>query len=130
MPRELALETATTKMGGWRLALVEEAVEKVYKHYGGKEEEQERNALGAEYRSRYDSFSIETSNPPFPYFIGVWDTVRALGIPGSSGLVFWRHAFHNATLNPHTPHARQALSIDENRQIFAPEIWDQSEQSP
>src|SRR6266540_5327643 len=82
-----------------RLALVEEAVEKVYKHYGGNEKEKERIALGAGYRDRYHSFCIDASNPPFPYFIGVWDTVRALGIPGSSGLVFWRHAFHNATLN-------------------------------
>jgi hypothetical protein len=90
------------------LALVEEAVEKVYKHYGGKDKEQERHALGAEYRGRYRSFSIEASNPPFPfpYFIGVWDTVRALGIPGSSGIIFWRHAFHNATLNPRVPYAR------------------------
>jgi len=113
-----------------RLALVEEAVEKVYKHYGAKYREQERKALGAEYRARYHSLSIEASSPPFPYFIGVWDTVRALGIPGSSGLVFWRHAFHNATLNARVPYARQALSIDENRQIFAPEIWDESEESP
>jgi uncharacterized protein (DUF2235 family) len=28
------------------------------------------------------------------------------------------------------PYARQALSIDENRQIFVPEIWDESEESP
>jgi hypothetical protein len=113
-----------------RLALVQEAVENVYKHYGGNEKEKERIALGAEYRDRYHSFSIDASSPPFPYFIGVWDTVRALGIPGSSGLVFWRHAFHNATLHGRVPYARQALSIDENRQIFAPEIWDESEESP
>jgi uncharacterized protein (DUF2235 family) len=113
-----------------RLALVEEAVEKVYKHYGDNEKEKERIDLGAEYRARYHSFSIDASNPPFPYFIGVWDTVRALGIPGSSGIVLWRHAFHNATLNARVPYARQAQSIDENRQIFAPEIWDDSEESP
>jgi hypothetical protein len=113
-----------------RLALVEEAVEEVYKHYGGNEKERERIALGAEYRDRYHSFSIDASNSPFPYFIGVWDTVRALGIPGSSGLVFWRHAFHNATLHARVPYARQALSIDETRQIFAPEIWDEAEESP
>jgi uncharacterized protein (DUF2235 family) len=112
-----------------RLALVEEAVEKVYKHYGDDQKKRERIALGAAYRDRYDSISIEGSDPPFPYFIGVWDTVRALGIPGSSDLVFWRHAFHDATLNPHVPYARQALSIDENRQIFAPEIWDESEET-
>jgi hypothetical protein len=90
----------------------------------------EHIALGAEYRDRYRSFCIDASNPPFPYFIGIWDTVRALGIPGSSGLVFWRHAFHNATLHARVPSARQALSIDENRQIFAPEIWDEPEESP
>ena len=113
-----------------RLALVEEAVEKVYKHYGDDDKEKERIALGADYRDRYRSFSVDASNPAFPYFIGVWDTVRALGIPGSSGLVLWRHAFHDARLNPRVPYARQALSIDENRQIFAPEIWDESMESP
>ncbi|WP_197424090.1 T6SS phospholipase effector Tle1-like catalytic domain-containing protein [Bradyrhizobium valentinum] len=56
--------------------------------------------------------------------------MRALGIPGSSGLVLWRHAFHNASLNPYVPYGRQALSIDENREIFAPEIWDESEETP
>jgi uncharacterized protein (DUF2235 family) len=112
-----------------RLALVEEAVEKVYKHYGDNQKKDERIALGAEYRDRYHSISIEATDPPFPYFIGVWDTVRALGVPGSSGLVFWRHDFHDATLNPHVPYARQALSIDESRQIFAPEIWDESEET-
>src|SRR5262245_4756325 len=109
-----------------RLALVEEAVEKIYKHYGGNEKERERIALGADYRQRYRSLAMDSSSLPFPYFIGVWDTVRALGIPGSSGLVLWRHAFHNATLNALVPYARQALSIDENRETFAPEIWDES----
>jgi uncharacterized protein (DUF2235 family) len=113
-----------------RSALVEEAVEKVYKHYGDDEKKAERLALGAAYRDRYRSLPVEAANPPFPYFIGVWDTVRALGIPGSSGLVLWRHAFHDAKLNPHVPYARQALSIDENRETFAPEIWDESEESP
>jgi glycine/D-amino acid oxidase-like deaminating enzyme len=35
-----------------------------------------------------------------------------------------------ASLNPYVPYGRQALSIDENREIFAPEIWDESEESP
>ncbi|MCK1636875.1 DUF2235 domain-containing protein [Bradyrhizobium sp. 157] len=45
-------------------------------------------------------------------------------------MLLWRHAFHNASLNPYVPYGRQALSIDENREIFAPEIWDESEESP
>jgi len=108
-----------------REALVEEAVEKVYKHYGNDEKTKaERLELGAKYRAAY------ASDPAVPYFIGVWDTVRALGIPGSSGLVVWRHAFHDASLNPKVRYARQALSIDEDRKTFAPEIWDESKETP
>src|SRR3954451_8940415 len=46
-----------------RLALVEEAVEKVYKHYGDNQKKDERIALGAEYRDRYHSTSIEATDP-------------------------------------------------------------------
>jgi len=110
-----------------RTALAEEAVSKVYQHYGDDEKKRERIALGQKFCADHDSYAIETGNPPFPYFIGVWDTVRALGIPGSSGVSFlFSHAFHDATLNPHVPYARQALSIDENREVFAPEIWDEA----
>ena len=63
------------------------------------------------------AFPSTPATLPFPISFGVRDTVRALGIPGSSGLVLWRHAFHNAALNARVPYARQALSIDENRQI-------------
>jgi uncharacterized protein (DUF2235 family) len=114
-----------------RTALAEEAVSKVYQHYGNDEKtRQERIALGQKFRADYSSHAIDTSNPPFPYFIGVWDTVRALGVPGSSGVSFvFSHAFHDATLNPNVPYARQALSIDENREIFAPEIWDESKET-
>ena len=108
-----------------REALVEEAVEKVYKHYGNDEKtRKERLDLGAKYRALY------ASDPAVPYFIGVWDTVRALGIPGSSGLVVWRHAFHDASLNPRVRYARHALAIDEDRQTFAPELWDETKETP
>jgi hypothetical protein len=106
-------------------------VSKVYQHYGDDEKKRERIALGEKFRAEHASYAIDTSDPPFPYFVGVWDTVRALGIPGSSGVSFlFAHAFHDATLNPHVPYARQALSIDENREIFRPEVWDESKESP
>jgi uncharacterized protein (DUF2235 family) len=115
-----------------RSAVADEAVSKVYQHYGNDEKtKQERVALGEEFRHAHESHAIDTSNPAFPYFIGVWDTVRALGIPGSSGVSFlFAHAFHDATLNPHVPYARQALSIDENREIFEPVIWDEKDETP
>ena len=108
-----------------RLALVEDAVERVYKHYGGDEKTKAvRRALGENYRAAY------ASDPAVPYFIGVWDTVRALGVPGSSGLFLWRHMFHDATLDARVRYARQALAINENRYSFAPEIWDESNETP
>src|SRR5207244_5705774 len=62
-----------------------------------------------------------------PYFIGVWDTVRALGLPGVSRFVPWRHAFHDATLHPDVQHARHALALDEDRATFLPELWEELE---
>jgi uncharacterized protein (DUF2235 family) len=110
-----------------RDALVAEAVESVYKHYGNDRKKAERVRLGAEYRRRYNGNLAGTEDPPVPYFIGVFDTVRALGMPGSSGLVGWRHAFHDATLNSRVPYARHAISIDENRDVFKPELWEETE---
>jgi uncharacterized protein (DUF2235 family) len=105
-----------------RKALAEEAVENVYKHYGNDEKTKaERVRLGKDFAAKY------ASDPGVPYFIGVWDTVRALGIPGSSGLVLWRHAFHNASLNPAVKYGRQAVSIDENREVFEPVLWDEAD---
>lgn len=63
-------------------------------------------------------------------FLGVWDTVDALGLPvkSLSTLVDWfpffRHKFHNLTLSESVEHARQALAIDDERLTFHPKIWD------
>ncbi len=109
-----------------RDALVEAAVEKVYKHYGGAATEKKRKARGAAFRKKYGGNLAGTHEPPVPYFIGVWDTVRAIGVPGSGSLFHWRHAFHSAALDPRIPYARQALSIDENRRAFKPELWEET----
>ncbi len=54
--------------------------------------------------------------------LGVWDTVGALGIPGSR--VFSKdYAFHDTSLGAHVRHAFQALAIDERRGNFQPAIW-------
>jgi uncharacterized protein (DUF2235 family) len=110
------------KTNSEREALAQEAVEKVYKHYGNDEKTKaERVQLGKDFAAKY------ASDPGIPFFIGVWDTVRSLGIPGSSGLVWWRHAFHNTSLNSAVRYARQALSIDENREAFEPVLWDETD---
>lgn len=61
-------------------------------------------------------------------FIGVWDTVGALGIPtlGPKFLTNWvnrRFAFHNTELSSRVDAAFHALAIDEKRRAFKPTSW-------
>lgn len=59
-------------------------------------------------------------------FIGVWDTVGALGIPVVPVLHpiaehFW--GFHDVQLSSWVDYAVQALAIDEQRKPFVPTLW-------
>lgn len=58
-------------------------------------------------------------------FIGVWDTVGALGAPGFIGQVLnrRRYRYHDIGLNRHIAHAVHAMAIDERRRPFKPNIW-------
>lgn len=58
-------------------------------------------------------------------FVGVWDTVGALGIPlrGLRSLTQRRHQFHDTELSGTVEFAYHALSIDEHRAPFAPALW-------
>jgi uncharacterized protein (DUF2235 family) len=63
-----------------------------------------------------------------PYFIGVWDTVRSLGIPlgyKDWELTLWPHRFHDHDLNAYVRYAFHALSIDDRRQQFLPTVWNE-----
>jgi len=103
-----------------RKRAVRRAVRWVYQCYGRSElKRRMRQHRGEKFRNRY------LAQDAIPYFIGVWDTVRALGVPGINWLIFWRHAFHDSSLNPKVPYGRHAIAIDENRSIFAPELWDE-----
>jgi uncharacterized protein (DUF2235 family) len=61
-------------------------------------------------------------------FIGVWDTVGALGVPniGFPGTNFLnrRWAFHDTKLSSKVRSASQALAIDEARRPFEPTLWE------
>jgi len=63
-------------------------------------------------------------------FLGVWDTVAALGVPfkGLDLIVdripFFKHSFHDFRLSESVVHARHALAIDEERLSFHPTLWD------
>lgn len=62
-------------------------------------------------------------------YVGVWDTVGALGIPSSVlGPVarLWnkRYAFHDTSLSGLVEQARHAVALDERRVLFQPSLWD------
>lgn len=58
-------------------------------------------------------------------FIGVWDTVGALGLPvqGLQHLSRRWVGFHNTHLSSHIENAYHAISIDEQRRPFKPSLW-------
>jgi uncharacterized protein (DUF2235 family) len=70
------------------------------------------------------------------HFIGVWDTVGALGIPDqlpgweelSEHWHGWQQlwGFHDTQLSSRVRFAYQALSIDEQRESFKPTLWTQT----
>lgn len=65
-------------------AIAKEAVKKVYQHVSSLKEERylgQRRALAARFRAQHGSDDSGTANA-VPYFIGVFDTVAALGSPG------------------------------------------------
>lgn len=58
-------------------------------------------------------------------FIGVWDTVGALGNPLIlNGFLNKRHSFHDYNLSSTVEYAYHAVAIDEQRWLFQPALWE------
>ncbi|WP_299843603.1 DUF2235 domain-containing protein [uncultured Roseovarius sp.] len=62
-------------------------------------------------------------------YLGVWDTVGALGIPknllGAVGKhINRRHQFHDTDLTSLVKSARHAVALDERRKFYQPALWD------
>ncbi|MGN6608982.1 MAG: DUF2235 domain-containing protein [Jatrophihabitans sp.] len=95
-------------------------VDEGYDLYRDKEGPDAPSAL--EFRRQY-AWTMQT---PI-HFVGVWDTVGALGVPNVGWpWVNWlnrRYQFHDTQLSSHVRFAYQALSIDEARRPFAPTLW-------
>jgi len=89
---------------------------RAYKHY--------RTPLGK--RSDGDWVNKLNLNRPHIHFLGVWDTVGALGAPtpilGAITRKLWV-GFNDATISDEIGYAYQAMAIDEKRKIFAPAMW-------
>ena len=60
-------------------------------------------------------------------YLGVWDTVGALGVPGHMALARRLNrglGFHDTRLSGLVGAARHAVAIDERRRTFPPTLWD------
>jgi uncharacterized protein (DUF2235 family) len=64
-------------------------------------------------------------------FLGVWDTVDAVGLPfhlsDVVNTVFYRFKFPDSLLSDSVVKACHALSIDDKRHSFHPVVWDEAE---
>ena len=78
-----------------------------------------------------EKFRADFSHPlPDIAYLGVWDTVGALGIPNYyriARLFNGRHRFHDDKLSSRVRSARHALAIDETRRAFEPTLWENFE---
>src|SRR5215813_1458228 len=72
------------------------------------------------FRQKYNARVIEIA------FVGVWDTVGALGIPIESFDEFDKEEFefHDTELSGIVKNACHAVAVDEHRQPYAPTLWD------
>lgn len=88
-----------------------------------------RDPGNAAWQARREAFQkgyVLHKEPPIAY-LGVWETVGALGVPnyyGVSKLVNGRFRFHDTSLSPCVASARHAVAIDETRRTFEPTLWD------
>ncbi|KAJ7208304.1 hypothetical protein GGX14DRAFT_567027 [Mycena pura] len=63
--------------------------------------------------------------------VGVWDTVKSLGMPENERVRRWmksigwdrKHAFHDAFTCENVENAFHALALDEKRAAFSPTLW-------
>lgn len=85
----------------------------------------------------YDEIKVETferARHLIPiYFLGVWDTVVAYGLPVDEltqavDKWVWPMTFRDKSLLTNVRCARHALSIDDERRTFFPLPWDQAEE--
>jgi uncharacterized protein (DUF2235 family) len=95
-------------------------INEAYKLYKNPNEKPD-GAVSQEFRSK---FSVNQKTPV--HFVGVWDTVGALGLPKSIfGFIQDKHLFYDNKIGSIIKTARHALSIDELRKDFEPTIWEQ-----
>ncbi|MDN3547365.1 DUF2235 domain-containing protein [Mucilaginibacter aquaedulcis] len=98
-------------------------INEAYEHYRNRTDRgwKPNGQKAMEFKAKY---SQETGIK----FIGVWDTVGALGIPFSFFRLYNknRYKFHDTKLSTYVDYAYHAVAIDERRASFKPTLWTQS----
>jgi uncharacterized protein (DUF2235 family) len=76
-----------------------------------------------EYQETYEPHADVTIR-----FVGVWDTVDAVGLPfaiaDTVNTLIYQFKFPDRLLGAHVLHACQALSLDDDRRAFEPVLWE------
>src|SRR3954471_2178106 len=100
-------------------------IKQAYALYRSPTRDSEPSGIAAElFRRSYSHSEIHVQ------FVGVWDTVGALGIPIDGfrpPLLSKLWTFHDTTLSSYVRNAFHAVSIDERRRPFRPTLWEQQE---
>ena len=99
-------------------------IQKAFDHYKNRDKGYEPNGKQSVlFRDKY-SYKSENEDTRNIKFIGVWDTVGALGVPFS--FLGWfedEDEFYDMKIGGNIEIARHALAIDECRKDFEPTIW-------
>ena len=103
-------------------------IKDAYALYRRPDKDSEPSGIAAELFRRSHSY-------PDVYvdFVGVWDTVGALGIPIDGfrpPLLSRLWSFHDTKLSRYVLNAYHALAIDERRRPFRPTLWMQQDDAP
>lgn len=67
--------------------------------------------------------NTDQQNGVMIHFMGVWDTVGALGIPWCDDLYHKYISFHDTRLSKIVKSAKHALAIDDHRELYDPTLW-------
>ena len=74
-------------------------------------------------------FKKRYSRQPRIHFIGIWDTVGALGVPGTN-LFKSQYDWHDTELSSIVDHAYQAVALDEHRETYNVSLWTSKDGKP
>ena len=95
-----------------------------YRYYQSSQDKRNQNKHSDFLSFNHDS--IDSQIVPKIHFLGVWDSVGALGIPapirnrisGKFGL-----RYHDTRICDNVENAYQAIAIDEQRSTYQPDLW-------